>query len=72
MNDIIHCSLLVNGLQMRSSFEVLKTIEGKPYIHIGKDYDNKIIEYFLEDSQIRPDVLGRPGHLDYQKQIVVN
>ena len=72
MEHTIHCSLVVRGVQSTWSFDFLRDDENKPYIEIGKDKDEKVILYFLDESEIQPDRLKREGHLEYRKQIVVS
>ena len=71
MDDIIHCSLRIHGVQAFWSFELLHDGDDKPYIELGTDKEGKPITYSLDVTQILADRAGRAGHYEYRQEIIV-
>lgn len=71
MDEIIHCSLRIRGVQAMWSFDLLRDDAEKPYAEIGADKEGTPITYFFDPAQIIPDRAGRAGHFEYRQEIVV-
>ncbi len=71
MEETIHCSLRIRGVQAFWSFDLLRDGDDNPYTEIGTDKDGNAITYHFDPAQIIPDRAGRAGHFEYRQEIVV-
>ena len=71
MPKTIDCTLIIRGIRSTGQFELLFDEQKKPYIELGRNEDDKIVCFPLDEGEIKPDPSNRPTHLEYRKEIVV-
>jgi hypothetical protein len=71
MEQMIHCSLRIRGVQAFWSFELPRDEDETPYAETGTDKDRKAITYYFDPAHIIPDRAGRAEHFEYRQEIVV-